>query len=80
MSETLVLMTGDAPHWLRIADGAIVARGEGLAAHDPDDHVVAVVPAQDVTIHHADLPDLAEAQAQAAARLMIVEQDRKSVV
>ena len=74
MSDTLVLMTGDAPHWLRIADGAIVARGEGLAAHDPDDHVVAVIPAQDVTIHHADLPDLAEAQAQAAARLMIVEQ------
>jgi general secretion pathway protein L len=74
MSDTLVLMAGDAPHWLRIADGEIVARGEGLAAHDPDDHVVAVVPAQDVTILHADLPDLSEPQAQAAARLMMAEQ------
>jgi general secretion pathway protein L len=78
MSETLVLMPGltseDVPHWLRIADGEIIARGEGLAAHDPDDHVVAVVPARDVTIHHVDLPDLSEPQAQAAARLMIAEQ------
>ncbi len=74
MSDTLVLMPGDAPHWLRIADGEIVARGEGVAAHDPEDHVVAVVPAKDVTIHHAVLPDLSEPQAHAAARLMIAEQ------
>jgi general secretion pathway protein L len=74
MTETLVLMPGDAPRWLRISDGEIVARGEGLAAHDPDDHVVAVVPARDVTIHHADLPDLAEAQARAAARLLVADQ------
>jgi general secretion pathway protein L len=74
MSDTLVLMPGEVPHWLRIVDGEIVARGEGLAAHDPDDHVVAVVPAKDVTIHHTILPDLSEPQAQAAARLMITEQ------
>jgi general secretion pathway protein L len=74
MSDTLVLMLGDAPRWLRIADGAIVARGDGATLAEADDHVVAVVPAHDVAIHHADLPDLAEAQAQAAARLMIAEQ------
>lgn len=74
MSETLVLMPGETPHWLRISDGEIISRGEGLVAHHPDDHVVAVVPAQDVTIHHADLPDLSEPQAQAAARLMMADQ------
>jgi general secretion pathway protein L len=74
MSDTLVLMLGDAPRWLRVADGAIVARGDGATLAEADDHVVAVVPAQDVTIHHAELPGLAEAQAQAAARLMISEQ------
>lgn len=74
MSETLVLMPGDTPHWLRIADGEIIARGEGLAAHHPDDLVVAVVPADDVVIHHADLPDLSEPQAQAAARLLMADQ------
>jgi general secretion pathway protein L len=47
------------------------ARFDALAA--PDDRIVAVVPARDVTIHHASLPDLAEAQAQAAARLIIAE-------
>ena len=74
MTETLVIMPGNLPHWLRIADGEIVSRGEGLAAYDPDDHVVAVMPAADVTIHHVDLPDLSEPQALAAARLMIAEQ------
>jgi general secretion pathway protein L len=74
MSDTLVLMLGDAPRWLRVAGGEIVARGDGALLAAPEDHVVAVVPAQHVTIHHPELPDLAEAQAQAAARLMITEQ------
>jgi general secretion pathway protein L len=73
VSETLVLMLGDAPRWLRLADGAIVARGEGATVAEAGDHIVAVVSAHDVTIHHADLPDLAEAQAQAAARLMVAD-------
>ncbi len=74
MSDTLVLMLGDAPRWLRVANGAIIARGDGATLAEPEDNVVAVIPAHDVTIHHAELPDLAEAQAQAAARLMISEQ------
>ncbi len=74
MSETLVLMLGDVPRWLRVVDNAIVARGDGMTSPSAEDHVVAVVPAHDVTIHHAKLPDLAEAQALAAARLMIAEQ------
>ena len=74
MSDTLVLMLGDAPRWLRISGDEIVARGDGFVAGAPDDHVVGVVPARDVTIHHAELPNLSEPQAKAAARLLISEQ------
>ena len=74
MSETLVLMPGEIAHWLRISDGGIVARGDGLPTQEPDDHVVAVVPAADVTVRHASFGDLSEPQAQAAARLMMAEQ------
>jgi general secretion pathway protein L len=73
MSDTLVLLTGAAPRWLRITDGSIVARGEGLGSAGIEDRVVAVMPADDVTISHAELPDLSEPQAQAAARLMVAE-------
>lgn len=74
MSGTLVLMPGDISHWLRISGGEIVSRGEGLPAHEAEEHVVAVVPAEDVTIRHADLGDLSEPQAQAAARLLMADQ------
>jgi general secretion pathway protein L len=73
MSHTLVLLTGAVPRWLRIADGNIVARGDGLASAEGEERVVAVLPADDVTISHAELPDLSEPQAQAAARLMVAE-------
>jgi general secretion pathway protein L len=79
MSDTLVLLPGDVPHWLRITDRAITARGQGMAAHDPDDHVVAVVPAQDVTVGHVALPDLSEPQAQAAARLMMADKSASAL-
>lgn len=74
MSATLVLLRGEIEHWLRISDGEIVARGEGLPAPEPDNHVVAVVPAEHVTVRHAEFGDLSEPQAQAAARLMMAEQ------
>jgi general secretion pathway protein L len=73
MSDTLVLLTGAVPRWLRISDGSVVARGDGLAAAEGEERVVAVLPADDVTISHAALPDLSEPQAQAAARLMVAE-------
>lgn len=75
MSSTLVLMLGDAPRWLRTNGEGVIARGEGaVIADDGDDRVVAVVPAGDVTVHHADLPGLSEPQAAAAARLLVAEQ------
>lgn len=73
MSDTLVLLTGVEPRWLRISDGSIVARGDGFAEAVTDERVVAVLPADDATISHADLPDLSEPQAQAAARMMAAE-------
>lgn len=75
MSGTLVLMLGDTPRWLRTDGETVVARGEGAVIADAgDERVVAVVPAGDVTIHHAELAGLSEPQAAAAARLMIAEQ------
>ena len=71
-------MLGETPRWLRVADGVVVARGDGAMLAEPEEYVVAVVPAHDVTIHHAELPDLSELQAQAAARLMIAEQSASS--
>lgn len=74
MSETLVLMLGDDARWLRVEMGAVTARGDGAPPLDEmPDRVVGVVPAGDVTIAEADLPDLSLPQAAAAARLMIAE-------
>lgn len=80
MSETLVFLLGDAPHWLRIEDDRVVARGEGFVRFpDPDARTVAVVPAHDVVVHYAELPELAEPQARAAARLLVAEQSASSI-
>lgn len=81
-SRFLLLYLGagaDAP-WLRLEDGQVSARGEAFASIPvPADDVqvaetvVGIVPGSDVAIHWVDLPDLAEAQAAAAARLMATE-------
>lgn len=71
----------DAPvSWLRVADGAVIAQGDDLVAIRPADdrqlaeeRVIGVAPAVDVTINWAELPDLADAQARAAARLLASE-------
>ena len=69
MTILLFLPTDDRPwRWLRPADGA---SGEGLPA--ADDRVVAVAPAEAVTLHWAALPDRSQAQAAAAARLLVGE-------
>lgn len=81
MSGTIVLFPplgeGEPYRWLRIAGDAVVARGEGVPMPAPPDEmqprVVAVAPADAVTLHWADLPDRSTAQAVAAARLAIGE-------
>jgi general secretion pathway protein L len=76
MTLVLFLPTGNAAwRWLRIADGAIVRRGEGLPEPDGEDAEppIVITPADAVTLHWADLPDRSIAQAVAAARLLVAD-------
>lgn len=68
--------------WLRLDEGAVIARGAGLEGLPALGHpeaadplkVVAIVPGELVAIHWFDVPEgLAPAQAAAAARLMASE-------
>jgi len=62
--------------WLRIANGTVVARGHDvptIAPEDSDERIVAVAPGPDVAVHWVDLPNLSQAQAVAAARLLAAD-------
>ena len=73
MTTLLFLPAGDAPYrWLRLAEDGEIAEGEGLPAV-PEERIVAVAPAQDVTLHWADLPARSLAQSIAAARLLVAD-------
>ncbi|BCA58374.1 type II secretion system protein GspL [Sphingomonas sp. HMP6] len=78
MTDTLVLFmpAHDVPwRWLRIADNVVSARGEGfpaLPAESEEAHV-AVVPADAVTLHWAELPDRSLAQSVTAARMLAAD-------
>ncbi|MDP1025980.1 type II secretion system protein GspL [Sphingomonas sp. KR1UV-12] len=64
----------DAPvglRWMRFGDTGMLARGEGTPPEG--DRVVAVAPADAVTLHWADLPGRSVAQATAAARILAAE-------
>jgi general secretion pathway protein L len=71
---TLLFLPGpDAPYrWLRVDERRVLAEGEGLPPPD-DEPVVAVPPADAVTLHWAALPDRSLAQATAAARILAAE-------
>ncbi|OYY66224.1 type II secretion system protein GspL [Sphingomonas sp. 28-62-11] len=62
----------DGYRWLRIANGGIAARGEGVP-ESSDGATIAVAPAEDVTLHWASLPDRSLAQSTAAARVLVAE-------
>ncbi|APX65465.1 type II secretion system protein GspL [Sphingomonas sp. gentR] len=57
--------------WMRIEDERVAAAGEGLPQGDGD--VVAVAPADAVSLHWAEIPARSTAQAAAAARLLAAE-------
>lgn len=63
----------DGTHrWIAIEGEAIVARGEGLPEAD-DAALTVIVPAEDVTLHWAEVSARSSAQASAAARLLVTE-------
>jgi general secretion pathway protein L len=75
MSSIRIIFPDVEAHWLRIEGGAIIARGdqaEMLAASDDETRLL-VAPARNVSLHALDLPDLAPAQARAAAQLALAE-------
>lgn len=62
----------DNYRWLRIGDGVIAGRGDGVP--DPDEFPsIIIVPAEDVTLHWASLPDRSAAQSVAAARTLVAD-------
>lgn len=75
--ETCVLFlptsVEDRYRWVRIGAGAITGRGEGLPDRALTGSVMAIVPAEDVTMHWATLPNRSQAQSVAAARLLAAE-------
>ena len=73
----LFLPHGDAGfRWLRHADTGLAGEGEGVPPLDPQSpavRIVAVAPAEAVTLHWAKLPVRSPAQAIAAARIVVAE-------
>ncbi|WP_028965339.1 type II secretion system protein GspL [Sphingomonas phyllosphaerae] len=57
--------------WWRIRDDAVEREGEGMPEVTAEDRVVAVAPADAVTLHWATLPARSPAQALAAARVVV---------
>ena len=73
MSALVVFADG---RWLRILAGDIVARGDAIADALPlgeAEQASAIVPAADAIVRTIDLPDLADLQAQGAARMAAAE-------
>ncbi|WP_375249344.1 type II secretion system protein GspL [Sphingomonas sp.] len=63
-------------HWWRVDGDAVVAEGDGLPDVGAEGHasageVIAIAPADAVTLHWADLPARSAAQAAAAARVVV---------
>lgn len=72
MTTLLFLPADDRGYrWMTLADGRVTAEGDGVPASP--DRVVAVAPAGAVTLHWAELPVRSQAQATAAARLLVTE-------
>lgn len=83
MSDTLLILfpgvPGEALPWALWRDGMLLGEGAGsdvadaVAALEPPPKVAAIVPAADAPLYRIELPDLAPAQARAAALLIAAE-------
>ena len=75
MTATILFLPAHADdpwRWLRVDAGAVVAQGEGTPEADAGD-VIAVAPADAVTLHWGALPVRSPAQAAAAARILVAD-------
>lgn len=75
VTATLIFLPDrDLPYrWWRMDGARVVSEGEGLPSAVGQDALVAVPPADAVTLHWAVLPARTPAQATAAARLLVAE-------
>jgi general secretion pathway protein L len=69
----ILLFLAPSPHWQRLDKGRLIASGDGLPPADAATPLIVAVPGDAVALHWLDLPELAPAQAAAAARLMLGE-------
>lgn len=75
MTATLLFLPAhadDSWRWLRLSDDGVVERGDGVPEGDGGE-VIAVAPADAVTLHWGSLPARSPAQATAAARILVSE-------
>lgn len=74
-AATLLFLPPDADRpwrWWRVRDDGLAAEGEGVPpAADPPEPVIAIAPADAVTLHWAELPARTPQQAVAAARVLV---------
>ena len=68
---TMLVTLLPAPHWQRLDGARVIAAGDGWPQPDPATPLVLAVPGEAVALHWIDLPDLAPAQAAAAARMAL---------
>ena len=72
MMPTILLITlAPTPRWQWLDGPREIAAGSGWPQPDPATPLVLAVPGEAVALHWLDLPDLAPAQAAAAARLAL---------
>ncbi|WP_353216183.1 type II secretion system protein GspL [Sandarakinorhabdus sp.] len=70
----IVLRLAPAPCWQRWEGDRLIAAGAGWPPADPAVPLVLAVPGEAAVLHWLGLPDLAPAQAAAAARLALADQ------
>lgn len=69
----MLVSLAPAPRWQRLDGARVLAAGDGWPQPDAATPLVLAVPGEAVVLHWLDLPDLAPAQAAAAARLALAE-------
>jgi len=69
----MLLVWLEPPHWCRLDGDRITASGDGLPPADAAVPLIAIVPGASVALHWLELPELAPAQALAAARMLAGE-------